>query len=85
MLGLTDAQQNQTAMGAMANAEQQIAQANLNQTVEEFYRQQGYDEQQARFLADLLYGQQVETTSNQSGGDSGSSAGGIGMRHPQPA
>ena len=67
MLGLTDAQQNQAAFGKMADAEQQIAQANLNQTVEEFYRQQGYDEQQARFLADLLYGQQVETTTTGSG------------------
>lgn len=72
MLGLTDAQQNQAAFAQMADAEQQIAQANLNQNVEEFYREQGYDEQQARFLADLLYGQQVETTTTGSGyGDAG--------------
>ena len=80
---VTDAA-NQTAMGAMANAEQQIAQANLNQTVEEFYRQQGYDEQQARFLADCFMVSKLRQHQTKAAATVVAAlAAGWAMRHPQ--
>ena len=61
-LGMDAYQDARTAFGSIGDAQQQQQQMFLDNNVEEFYREQGYDEKQARFLSDILYGQNVETT-----------------------
>lgn len=63
-LGMDDYRDARTTFGGVGDALQTNSQLRLDQDVEEFYRQQGYDEKQARMLADILYGQRVETENN---------------------
>lgn len=77
VLGLTDVGQTNQTYAQAGDVQQQRAQEVQNQQIAEFYRAQGYDEQQARFLADMLYGQQVGTTTvteGEAAGGGGSSS-----------
>ena len=73
ILGLQDQAQARDAFAAAGDAQQQLAQRTLDEQAAEFYRAQGYDEKQARFLADILYGQKVETTQTATAKDVGPS------------
>lgn len=78
VLGQQDMIDARNALAGVGDSRQQLNQSTINQDVAEFYRTQGYDAEQARMLADLLYGQQVETTTTSEAPEADGSASKLG-------